>query len=81
MSEGLFMLEAGPLDDHDTVERLNSMIRSIRVASGSPYQNELIQCFMREMRRAMRRGLLEGGREIIERHGDPFYEEDELGGK
>lgn len=80
MNDGLFMLEARPLDDPDTVDRLNSMIAAIRrTPKDSPFRDLMVQEFMKEMRRAMRRGLLEGGQEMIERDGDPFYEEDELG--
>lgn len=76
--DGMFRLEARPLDDPDTVDRLNGMIAAIQAARGSPYQTELVRIFMREMRRAMRRRLLQGADEIIDKSGDPFYEEDEL---
>lgn len=80
MSDGLFRLEAGPLDDSDTVDRLNGMIAAIqRTPKDSPFMDLMVQEFMREMRRAMRRDLIAGGREMMEREGDPFYEEDECG--
>ena len=79
MSDGVFRLEARPLDDPDTVDRLNRMIASIQAAKGSPYEDAMVEEFMREVRKAMRRGLLEGGQEMMETEGDPFYEEDECG--
>ena len=78
MNDGAFRLEAGPLDDPGTVDRLNCMIASIQAAKDSPYRDAMVEEFMREVRKAMRRGLLEGGQEMMERNGDPFYEEDEL---
>lgn len=80
MSDGMFALEARPLDDPATVDRLNGMIAAIRAVNEGPYRELMIQEFMREVRRAMRRGLLQGGKEMMERDGDPFYEEDELDG-
>ena len=81
MGDGMFRLEARPLDDPDTVDRLNSMIAAIQaVSSAGLCCDAMVEEFMREMRKAMRRGLLEGGQEMIEREGDdPFYEEDECG--
>lgn len=74
------MLEARPLDDPDTVDRLNGMIAALRrTPKDSPYMDLMVQEFMKEVRKAMRRGLLEGGLEMMESDGDPFYEEDELG--
>ena len=79
MEGGAFRLEARPLDDPDTIDRLNRMAAAIHDAKGSPYENAMIEEFMREVRRAMRRGLLEGADEIMDAAGDdPFYEEDEL---
>ena len=78
MSDGVFRLEARPLDDPDTVDRLNYMIASIQAAKGSPYRDAMVEELMREVRKAMRRGLLEGADEIMDECGDdPFYEEDE----
>ena len=78
MQDGKFRLEARPIDDPDTVDMLNGMIARIQSAERGPYRDAMIEVFMREMRKAMRRGLLEGGEEMIEREGDPYYEEDEL---
>lgn len=80
MSDGAFRLETGPLDDPDTMDKLNRMIATIQqTPKDNPYLDGMVQEFMREMRRAMRRGLIEGGQEMMDTYGDPFYEEDELG--
>ncbi len=80
MSDYMYSFEARPLDDPDTVERLQGMIAAVRAAheSGSPYEDEMIKELMKETRKAIRRGLLEGSDEIMDAFEDKFYEEDEL---
>lgn len=78
MTESRGFLEVNPGDDAATIARLNQMIAVIQQGRALGFEcDEMVETFMRETRRAMRRGLLAGGKEIMEKHGDPFYEQDE----
>lgn len=79
MVESKGFLDVGEGDDPETITKLNRMIAVIQQGRALGFEcDEQVQGFMKEMRKAMRRGLLAGGKEMMEREGDPFYEEDEL---
>ena len=78
MAEGRKFFNAVPGDDAAAVERINQMIAVIQQGRALGFEcDEMVQALMREIRRAMRRGLLAGG-EMMEKCGDPFFEEDEI---
>ena len=80
MAEGRKLFNAGPGDDAAAVERINRMIAAVQHGRALGFEcGEQAHALMREIRMAMRRGLLAGG-EMMEKCGDPFLDEDEIGG-